>query len=329
MSGVQHRTVAADEANLRLDRWFKRHFATLPHGRLEKLLRKGQVRVDGRRAKSNQRLEAGQQLRIPPLPTEDEQHRPSLSKSSAPDEHLIKDLVNNILYEDDDVLVLNKPAGVAVQGGSGITKHIDGALDALKRGAKDRPRLVHRLDIDTAGVLVLGRSPKAAADLTAAFRLRETEKLYWAVVVGQPEVPDGSIEGAVAKKAGRKGERMEISADQGKAAVTDFKVLSSAGGKVTWLDLRPRTGRTHQLRVHCTGMDTPIVGDGKYGGRAAFLPDLPSARTLHLVARSIRIPRKGRPDLIATAPLPAHMAATFRYFGFEENEADGLDRFER
>ena len=325
MSGVQHRTVAEDEADLRLDRWFKRHFPALTHGRLEKLLRKGQVRVDGRRAKSNQRLEAGQELRIPPLLDSDAEQRTPAFKTSEADQNLIKDLTNGILYEDDDVLVLNKPAGIAVQGGSGVTKHIDGVLDALMRGAKDRPRLVHRLDKDTAGVLLLGRTAKAAADLSAAFRHRETEKLYWAVVVGQPEVPDGSIEGAVAKVAGANGERMAIDAAEGKAAVTDFKVVSSAAGKVTWLDLRPRTGRTHQLRVHCAGMGTPIVGDGKYGGRAAFLSDLPGAKIPHLFARSIHLPRKGKPDLIVSAPLPPHMAETFRYFGFEESEADSLD----
>ncbi len=325
MSGVQHRTVTDDEADLRLDRWFKRHFPALSHGRLENLLRKGQVRLDGRRAKSNQRLAAGQELRIPPFPDSDaDQPSPSF-RTTATDKNLIKDLIGNILYEDEDVLVLNKPAGIAVQGGSGVTKHIDGVLDALKRGAKDRPRLVHRLDKDTAGVLLLGRSAKAAAELTAAFRHRETEKLYWAVVVGQPEVSDGSIEGAVAKVAGAKGERMAIDAAQGKAAITDFKVISSAAGRVTWLDLRPRTGRTHQLRVHCAGMGIPIVGDGKYGGRAAFLSDLPGAKIPHLFARSIRLPRKGKPDLIVSAPLPSHLAETFKYFGFEESEADSLE----
>ncbi len=288
-------------------------------------MRKGQVRVNGRRAKSNQRLEPGQELRIPPLPASDADSKPKPSRKREPDSHLIKELTKGILYEDEDILVLNKPSGIAVQGGSSVTKHIDGALDALKRGASDRPRLVHRLDKDTAGVLVLGRSAKAAANLTAAFRRRETEKLYWAVVVGQPDVPDGTIEGAVAKSSGPKGERVAIDTEQGKAAVTDFKVISSAGGKVTWLDLRPRTGRTHQLRVHCAGMGMPIVGDGKYGGRAAFLADLPQAKTLHLFARAIRIPLKGRPDLTATAPLPPHMEETFRYFGFEQAEAEPLD----
>ena len=325
MSGVQHRSVTDDEADLRLDRWFKRHYPALSHGQLEKLLRKGQVRVDGRRAKANQRLEPGQELRIPPLPEADGQDRPRKSHATEPDRDLVQSLVNGILYEDKDVLVINKPAGVAVQGGSGITKHIDGALDVFKRGAKDRPRLVHRLDKDTAGVLVLGRTVKSTAQLTAAFRHHETEKLYWAVVVGKPEVPDGSIEGAVAKGDGPKGERMKIDPEEGKSAITDFKVITSAAGKVSWLDLRPRTGRTHQLRVHCAGIHTPILGDGKYGGRTAFLADLPGAKTLHLFARSIRVPRPGQKDVIVSAPLPPHMAETFRYFGFEESEGEPLD----
>ena len=325
MIGVQHRTVTDDEAELRLDRWFKRHFPALSHGRLEKLLRKGHVRVDGRRAKSNQRLEPGQELRIPPLPQSDAVERPRVSRQSEPDRDLVQSLADSILYEDADVLVINKPAGVAVQGGSGVTKHIDGALDALKRGASDRPRLVHRLDKDTAGVLVLGRTTKATAQLTAAFRRHETEKLYWAVVVGRPEVPDGTIEGAVAKVVGVIGERMKIDSNDGKTAITDFRVISSAAGKVSWLDLRPKTGRTHQLRVHCAGIDTPILGDGKYGGRAAFLADLPGAKTLHLLARSIRLSRPGKKDLAVDATLPPHMAETFRYFGFEESEAEPLD----
>lgn len=325
MSGVQHRKVADDEADIRLDRWFKRHFPSLKHGRLEKLLRKGEIRVGGKRAKSNLRLEAGLEIRIPPLPAEDEAPRPRSSHQAEPDADLVQSLIDGILYEDQDVLVINKPAGIATQGGSGVTQHIDGALDALKRGAKDRPRLVHRLDKDTAGVLVLGRSAKAAAELTAGFRQRDTEKLYWAIVVGCPEVADGTIEGAVAKHDGPRGEQMKIDAEAGKAAITDFKVISSAAGKVSWLDLRPRTGRTHQLRVHCAGVDTPILGDGKYGGRAAFLADLPGAKTLHLFARSLRLVRPGKRSLVFEAPVPPHMAETFRYFGFEESEAEGLD----
>lgn len=325
MSGVQHRTVRDDEGDLRLDRWFKRHFPALTHGRLEKLLRKGQVRVDGKRAKSNLRLEPGQELRIPPLPISDEDPRPRSSHQAEPDRDLVQSLLNGILYEDKDVLVINKPAGVASQGGSGVTQHIDGALDVLKRGASERPKLVHRLDKDTAGVMVLARSAKAAAELTKAFRDRETQKLYWAIVVGCPEVPDGTIEGAVAKSEGPSGEQMKIVADAGKDAITDFKVISSAAGKVSWLDLRPRTGRTHQLRVHCTGIGTAILGDGKYGGRTAFLADLPGAKTLHLFARSIRLSRSGKKALTVTAPIPPHMVETFRYFGFEESEGEGLD----
>jgi len=324
MTGVQRFTVAEEEADLRLDRWFKRHFPYLVHSRLEKLLRKGQIRVNGRRAKSNQRLEPGQELRIPPLPDTDANERPKPSRTYKPDQHLIKELTEAILYEDEDLLVLNKPAGVAVQGGSGVSKHIDGALDALKQGAKERPRLVHRLDKDTAGVLLLARSAKSAADLAERFRHREIEKLYWAVVVGQPGVSDGSLEGAVTKASVKSSERMELAPEQGKTAITDFKVISSAGGRVSWLELRPRTGRTHQLRVHCMAMGTPIVGDGKYGGRTAFLSDLPGAKSLHLFAKALHVPRQTKKDIIVSAPLPQHMKTTFDYLGFEESEAEQI-----
>ncbi|MDE0801204.1 MAG: RluA family pseudouridine synthase [Rhodospirillaceae bacterium] len=323
MSGVQYKTVSTDEADIRLDRWFKRHFPALSHGQLEKMLRKGQVRLDGSRVKANHRLEAGQKLRIPPVP-ESATINPRPGRTMDPDKNLVRQLRDSILYKDDEVLAINKPAGIAVQGGTGVSVHIDGALDELRFEAKERPRLVHRLDKDTAGVLLLGRTAKAAADLTKAFRHRETEKLYWAVVIGCPDVRDGQIEAAVSKSGSPNDERMHIDADNGKAAITDFKVIASAAGKVSWLDLRPRTGRTHQLRVHCAGIDTPILGDGKYGGRTAFLADLPGAKTLHLFARGIKLPRPvGRP-LVVHAPLPPKISDTFKYFGFELSEAEDL-----
>ena len=319
MTGVQHRDVSSDEDDVRLDRWFKRHFPQLSHGRLEKFLRKGHVRVDGKRAKSNQRLETGQTVRIPPLPADDP---PAQTPSQQIDPDLIKTLQRAVLFKDKDVLVINKPAGLAVQGGSGVTQHVDGALDGLRFDAKERPRLVHRLDKDTAGVLVLARSAKAAAELTQAFRHREAVKVYWAIVIGSPDVPDGQVEAAMAKSVGAKGERVHIDAEEGKRAITDFRVISTAAGKVSWLELKPLTGRTHQLRVHCEAMGTPILGDGKYGGRTAFLADLPQAKTLHLFAREIRLPRDGKADIKVSAPLPPHMLETFSYFGFEESEAD-------
>ncbi|NKB45646.1 MAG: RluA family pseudouridine synthase [Alphaproteobacteria bacterium] len=323
MSGVHHRSVSADEADIRLDRWFKRHFPALTHGQLEKMLRKGQVRVDGGRAKANFRLVPGQEIRVPPMP-DSFKDNPRPGRTMEPNADLVRQLRDSVLYKDDDVLAINKPAGIAVQGGSGITVHIDGALDEMKFEAKDRPRLVHRLDKDTAGVLLLGRSAKAAAELTKAFRHQETEKLYWAVVIGCPEVPDGQIEAAVAKSGGPDDERMHVDVEHGKSAITDFKVIASAAKKVSWLDLRPRTGRTHQLRVHCAAIDAPILGDGKYGGRTAFLADLPGAKALHLFARGIKIPRASGPPLAVSAPLPPQMAETFKYFGFEESEADDL-----
>jgi len=319
MSRVDHRTVTDEETDVRLDRWFRRYFPSLTHGHLEKLLRKGEVRIDGKRVRSNHRLKPGQHIRIPPLSVFNDTEPQRFLSRSEPDPELVQTLINGLLYEDEDVLVINKPAGIATQGGSGVTRHIDGALDALKRGAQERPRLVHRLDKDTAGVLVLARSAKAAADLTHSFRQRDTKKIYWAVVVGCPRVPDGTVEGAVAKHYGSGGERMKIDTKAGKSAVTDFKVISSAADKVSWLELRPREGRTHQLRLHCAGMDTPILGDGKYGGRAAFLTDLPGAKTMHLFARSLSLVIPGKKSLTVNAPIPPHIAETFSYFGFEES----------
>lgn len=324
MSGVTHRTIGAADADLRIDRWFKRHFPSLTHGRLEKLLRTGQIRVDGRRVKSNQRLEEGQEIRIPPLG--DAAKTVPKAPAAPVSERDAAELEKRILYKDSDMIVLDKPAGLAVQGGSGVTRHLDAMLDGLRFGTSERPRLAHRLDKDTAGVLVLGRTASATAALAEAFRSRETEKIYWAVVVGVPDPPAGTIKSLLAKSGGRGGEKVrEQMADaDGKMAITDFQTVTRAGDTVAWLELRPRTGRTHQLRVHCAELGTPILGDGKYGGRAAFLPDLKEAKHLHLFARRLKLPKPSGGELDVTAPLPPHMEATFAYFGFETVEAQNL-----
>ena len=215
-------------------------------------------------------------------------------------------------------LVLNKPPGLAVQGGSKTSRHLDGMLDALADKGGERPRLVHRLDKDTSGVLVLARSTAAADRLGKAFRGRQVNKLYWALVVGEHERDQGRIDLALAKKAGARGERMERDGD-GQAAVTDFAVIDRVGRQAAWLALRPRTGRTHQLRVHCAAIGTPILGDGKYGGVAAFLSGVPS-KALHLHARAIELPRRGGGVVGVTAPLPGHMAETWKLFGFDAND---------
>lgn len=312
---VQTRTVAAEEADLRLDRWFRRHFPQLTQGALQKMLRTGQIRVDGKRAEANTRLLAGQEVRIPPLPEGPAPERPGPRPVSAEDARALEAMV---IHRDDSLLVLDKPHGLPVQGGPGILRNLDAMLDALRFGHAERPRLVHRLDRDTSGVLVLARSAAVAARLAAAFRSRDVEKTYWAVVVGQPEAPEGRIDLALAKLAGPRGERTTAVDDpkQGARAITDFRVLDAARRRAAWLELKPLTGRTHQLRVHCAeGLGCPILGDGKYGGAAAHLEGLPNQ--LHLHARALRLPHPEGGVLEVAAPLPPHMRETFGFFGFE------------
>lgn len=317
MSEATLATVAADEAGLRLDRWFKRRFPDLAHGRLEKLLRTGQVRVDGGRAKAGLRLEPGQSIRIPPQPAAASTPRPSRPVP----ENEAKALRRLVLYRDDDIIALAKPPGLAVQGGTHTPHHLDGMLDALRFDAAERPRLVHRLDKDTSGVLLLARTAAAAAALTAAFRNREIRKIYWALVVGVPEVAEGRISAPLSKLPGRHGERMVVDEEDGKDAVTDYRVVETIGDKAAWLEMEPRTGRTHQLRAHCALLGTPIVGDGKYGGAAAFIPGEVSETRLHLHARAALIPKMHGKPLLLTAPLPEHMAEAFRFFGLTERDA--------
>jgi 23S rRNA pseudouridine955/2504/2580 synthase len=316
MSQVQTLEVTAEEAEQRLDRWFRRRFPALPHGRLERLLRTGQVRVDGRRAKGSLRLEAGQKVRVPPIEDDRAPSAPRAAKPPRPaDEHALEALRRSVLYRDDDVIAIDKPAGLAVQGGTETTHHLDAMLDALRFDAAERPRLVHRLDKDTSGVLLLARSARAAAWLAEAFRRRETRKLYWAVVVGVPRPPEGRIDIALEKLPGRAGERV-VPDEEGRRAVTRYAVVEHAGKQAAWLALMPETGRTHQLRAHCAAIGTPILGDGKYGGAGAFLAGSGLPRQLHLHARRIRVARPQGGWIDVTAPLPPHMRTTWSFFGF-------------
>jgi 23S rRNA pseudouridine955/2504/2580 synthase len=326
MSGVTTVEVLPDEADLRLDRWFKRYYPGLSHIQLQKMLRKGHVRVDGKRAKANVRLEAGQKIRVPPMGDNEtrEKEMKHQTRSSVTDAD-IADLRDRILHIDDDVIAIDKPPGLAVQGGTGITKSIDGMLGALKYDNKDRPKLVHRLDKDTSGILLLGRSARAAAKLTAAFRAKTARKVYWAIVVGSPEMASGRIDLALSKLPGQKGERMVPDPDKGKRAVTFYRTIERASRKATWLALEPQTGRTHQLRVHMEALGTPILGDGKYGGAESFLQGPGLSRKMHLHARAIRIPHPAGGELEVIAALPAHMQATWEFFGFDESS--GADIF--
>ena len=317
MTGVSTVDVTDDEDDLRLDRWFKRHYPDLSHVHLQKLLRKGQVRLDGKRAKASTRIEAGQAIRVPPLGKAPEGKRPVKSKAdiSDADARMIRE---SVLHMDDNLIVINKPPGLAVQGGTGITRSVDGMLDALRFEAPERPRLVHRLDKDTSGVLVLARGASQAAKLTSVFRSKTARKVYWTIVVGVPEPKDGKIDLALAKMPGAKGERVVPEPDGGKRAVTYYRTVEKASRKAAWLVMEPETGRTHQLRVHALALETPIMGDGKYGGAEAFLKGPGLSRKLHLHARAIRIPDPSGGVLEIIAPLPEHMMATWEFLGFDE-----------
>jgi 23S rRNA pseudouridine955/2504/2580 synthase len=286
------------------------------------MLRTGQVRVDGKRADGALRLAPGMQVRVPPLDEKDLAPRAAAPAAKrAPDMEAIEELRGAVVYRDAEVLIIDKPAGLAVQGGTGIDESVDSMLDGLRFEAKERPKLVHRLDRDTSGVLVLARSARAAKWLTAAFRGRETEKVYWAVLQGVPKPQRGRIDIPLAKVPGPAGEKMIEDDDAGKRAVTYYTVLDRAAGRASWVALLPVTGRTHQLRAHAAALGTPILGDGKYGGRSAFIEGPGIAKRLHLHARSIALRGPDGRMIEAQAPLPPHMANTFKAFGFDPKDA--------
>ena len=329
---VQLLTVEEDEAELRLDRWFKQHFPGLGHGRLEKLLRTGQVRVDGKRAKAGVRLQPGQQVRVPPAAAAEapKDAAPAGRRSPQVEDRDAAWLRDAVLYRDDWVIALNKPAGLAVQGGSRQTRHLDAMLEALRFEAAERPRLVHRLDKDTSGVLLLARNRRAAQALTAAFRDGAVRKTYWAAVAGVPRPARGRIDRPIGKQAGTAREKMAGDPNAGADAITDYAVAGSSQRKAAWLALRPITGRTHQLRVHCALVGHPILGDGKYGGKAAFPRGRPEIKQLQLHAREIALPHpEDGTTLRVVAPLPDHMASAWAALGFAmakgQRISDSLD----
>ncbi len=320
MSGVATLEIAPEDGDQRLDRWFKRHYPALGHGRLEKLLRTGQIRVNGKRARAGTRLAPGDRVRVPPLPDRDEGRAPRRAPPPPADEDAAM-MRAAVIYRDDDLIALNKPPGLPVQGGSRVARHLDGLLGALRFDAAESPRLVHRLDRDTSGVLLLARHTAAARDLTKLFRSRSLRKLYWALVVGVPRPAQGRIDAPLAKRQVSAGERVVATAEGGQRAITDYALIESAGRRLSWLALMPRTGRTHQLRAHTASVfGHPVVGDGKYGGEAAFPAGFEPR--LHLHARALELPRPGNKlPLVLTAPLPPHMAAAWRFLGFDVSPA--------
>jgi len=313
MSKVQNITVTEDDHGIRIDRWFKRHFPEIGFGVLQKKMRKGEIRLDGKRIKGKERVEPGQVVRVPPFG--DAPARPKEDRRANLSDKDIKEAQSWVLFRDDKVIAINKPAGLPSQGGTGQTRHLDGLLDALRFGSEHRPRLVHRLDKDTSGVLLLGRTPNAAAALAKGFQSKETDKRYWALVKGVPKVPDGRIKLKMDKLPVKGNERMVVTAD-GKLSLTDYAVVDSAPPEAAWLALKPHTGRTHQLRLHCAEMENPIVGDGKYGGADAFLTGSIS-RKLHLHSFRVVFPHPDGGKMEVIAPLPPHMAASFDMLGFE------------
>jgi len=308
---VQTLEVTPAEDGVRLDRWLKRRWPALNHVQIHKLTRSGQIRVDGGRVKPDARLVAGARVRVPPLHAAP----PPTAGVSDRDAAYARSLV---LYEDDQILALNKPAGLAVQGGTKTHQHVDRLLSAWGEGL-DRPRLVHRLDRDTTGVLVLGKGRAAAARLAQAFAGRDAAKTYWAIVAGRPRQPSGTIDMPLAKSGFGERERM-APAKGGQRAETDYATIAHAGEEAAWLALQPYTGRTHQLRAHMQAIGHPILGDRKYGD------DRSAAATaglkLQLHARRIDLPHPAGGRIAIEAPLSPELRAGFERFGFDEADAE-------
>lgn len=324
MAGVQQIKVEEGESGMRLDRWFKTHFPGLGFGHLQKLLRSGQVRLDGGRAKTDTRVMPGQMVRVPPLEVDAKASGPLTPNTmrGREDGELLQQM---ILHEDKKVFVFNKPSGLAVQGGSGVARHVDGMLEALRSSKGEKPRLVHRLDRETSGVLVVARTRLAAMKLAEAFRARETQKTYWALVKGVPPKREDKISSWLVKEQTPDGDRVRVAKHGEKGAdhaVSFYRIVEQAARALTWLEMEPYTGRTHQLRVHAAALGCPIIGDSKYF-EADTNWEFPGGiqNRLHLHARRIVIPHPDGGTIDVTAPMPPHMKQSWNLLGFDENSA--------
>ena len=356
-ASVQNLVVTEDEDGMRLDRWFKRRLPQLSLGHLNKIVRTGQVRIDGKRAETSSRVLNGQSVRVPPLQTQQksEVEAPAVKRAppSLADARALKEMV---LFEDRRLMVLNKPFGLAVQGGSGTHRHIDGMLEAMADEMGERPRLVHRLDRDTSGVLLIAKTRKMAADLGEIFRSRQARKVYWAVVEGVPKPSQGRISLFLAKGAAMGGERgkrpppdrkpgarvdpekMRIAKhgeEDAQHSITYYATVDKVSPRLAWLSMKPITGRTHQLRAHAEAINHPMIGDPKYFGERKKgdprhsdpMHSIPAEieRKLHLLARRLVLPNPGGGILDVTAPLPPHMKKTFDLFGFDVKQYDPIE----
>jgi 23S rRNA pseudouridine955/2504/2580 synthase len=318
---VRQFRVGADDDGIRLDRWFQRHLPDVGFNSVSRWARTGQLRVDGARATPGDRLAEGQMIRVPPA----EPKAPETAKPRRVRAELSEDQIgfaqSLVIHRDAQAIVINKPPGLATQGGTKTDDHVDGLLDALEFELDQRPKLVHRLDKDTSGALLIARTARSAAYFAKAFSSRTARKVYWAIVIGVPSIDDGMIELPIAKQPGTGGEKMHVDEEEGLPARSRYRVIERAGNRAAWVELQPHTGRTHQLRVHMAAIGHPIVGDGKYGGKEAFLSGTIS-RKMHLHARRIRVdhPDGGRVDV--RAELPEHFATSLASLGFDINAGD-------
>jgi 23S rRNA pseudouridine955/2504/2580 synthase len=322
---VQTVVVTADENNMRVDRFLEARFPGLSFSHIQRIVRKGELRVDGKRADSKDRLEEGQSVRIPPLKLDAPKVAGSLSEA---ERKTLDSLKAMTLYDDDDVLVLNKPAGLAVQGGSGMTRHIDQMLEVMRDAKGQKPRLVHRIDRETSGCLLIAKTRFAASHLTGAFRSRSARKIYWALVVGVPKPKQGRISTYLAKDEGEEDTIMRVAAhgDEGAShAVTYYAVVEASANKLAWVSLKPVTGRTHQLRAHMAHIDHPIIGDPKYFNKENWALPGGLQNRLHLLARRIVIPHPRGGVIDATAPLPPHMLQSWNLLGLEADRFDPIE----
>jgi 23S rRNA pseudouridine955/2504/2580 synthase len=318
---VRQFRVGADDDGIRLDRWFQRHLPDVGFNSVSRWARTGQLRVDGARAAPGDRLAEGQMIRVPPAePKAVETVKPRRVRPELSDEQTAY-AQNMVIHLDAQAIVINKPPGLATQGGTKTDEHVDGLLDALEYELDQRPKLVHRLDKDTSGALLVARTARSAAYFAKAFSSRTARKVYWAIVMGVPSIEDGMIELPIAKQPGTGGEKMHVDEEEGLPSRSRYRVIERAGNRAAWVELQPHTGRTHQLRVHMAAIGHPIVGDGKYGGKEAFLSGSIS-RKMHLHARRIRVdhPDGGRIDV--RADLPEHFISSLTSLGFDINAGD-------